>query len=399
MACFTRCIAKICHILGEVELVFAIWTIPLCAVFLLHKRHASLAKYIFHDVSFVEPLFIFAIMVVASTKPIIDIAERILGRIANIGGGTPKAWWVSIFLFAPCLGSLITEPASMTIAAMLLSKKFYSLRPSPRFSYATAGLLFVCISVGGSLTHFAAPPILMIAHRWQWTLKHAFLHLGLRAVVGIFFAIQLYSFIFRKEFRELQIRASEKENSKIDEQTISKAAPLWISISHIFFIVWLVANLHDPSLILLGSLVFVFFARLTSVHQSKLRLREASMVAIFLGGLVIHGGLQQWWIEPLFCGLGRASLFSISALLSSFNDNAAVTYLATLVPEFFRDATSQHAVVAGAICSGGLTVIANAPNPAGQSLLKKHFPSGILPFRLLVSAAIPTAIMAVCFLL
>jgi hypothetical protein len=55
-------------------------------------------------------------------------------------------------------------------------------------------------------------------------------------------------------------------------------------------------------------------------------------------------------------------------------------------------------VVAGAVTGGGLTVIANAPNPAGQSILSSYFQDGVAPLRLFLAALIPTVIMALCFL-
>ena len=112
---------------------------------------------------------------------------------------------------------------------------------------------------------------------------------------------------------------------------------------------------------------------------------------------MIHGGLQGWWIEPLLSRLGEQLLFVGATVLTAFNDNAAITYLATLVPGL-GDAAKQ-AVVAGAIAGGGLTVIANAPNPAGQSILQRHFPEGISPLGLLLGALAPTLIMVCVFLL
>ena len=83
--------------------------------------------------------------------------------------------------------------------------------------------------------------------------------------------------------------------------------------------------------------------------------------------------------------------------MTAFNDNAAITYLATLVPDFTE--TLKYAVVAGAVVGGGLTVIANAPNPAGQSLLQRFFPDGISPLNLFLAALLPTVIMALSFML
>jgi hypothetical protein len=82
-------------------------------------------------------------------------------------------------------------------------------------------------------------------------------------------------------------------------------------------------------------------------------------------------------------------------VLTAFNDNALITYLATLVPTL--DDRMKAAIVEGAVTGGGLTVIANAPNPAGQALLGKFFDGAILPYRLFLGAAIPTLIAAAAF--
>ena len=112
---------------------------------------------------------------------------------------------------------------------------------------------------------------------------------------------------------------------------------------------------------------------------------------------MVHGGLQGWWIEPVLKSLGELPLFVGATFLTAFNDNAAITYLATLVPGF-TDAL-KYAVVTGAVTGGGLTVIANAPNPAGQNILQRFFPDGVAPLGLALAAAVPTAIMGACFIL
>jgi Na+/H+ antiporter NhaD/arsenite permease-like protein len=121
------------------------------------------------------------------------------------------------------------------------------------------------------------------------------------------------------------------------------------------------------------------------------------LVGFFLAGLVVHGGLQGWWIEPVLSRLGEKPLFFGAAVLTAFNDNAAITYLATLVPGFSEE--MKYAVVAGAVVGGGLTVIANAPNPAGQSILGRFFPDGISPVKLFLGALLPTVIVGAAFLL
>jgi Na+/H+ antiporter NhaD/arsenite permease-like protein len=146
-----------------------------------------------------------------------------------------------------------------------------------------------------------------------------------------------------------------------------------------------------------GFLFYLAFAQATAHHQSPLDLRPPVLVGFFLAGLVIHGGLQAWWIEPILRRLGEVPLFLGATLLTAFNDNAAITYLATLVPGFTDNL--KHAVVAGAVAGGGLTVIANAPNPAGQAILSRFFGEGVSPLKLALGAFVPTVIVAVCLML
>jgi Na+/H+ antiporter NhaD/arsenite permease-like protein len=135
---------------------------------------------------------------------------------------------------------------------------------------------------------------------------------------------------------------------------------------------------------------------LTATHQNKVELKGPIMVGFFLGGLIIHGGLQAWWIAPVLGSLAELPLMLTATVLTAFNDNAAITYLATLVPNLAE--ASKYAVVAGAVTGGGLTVIANAPNPAGQSILGRFFEHGVNPLKLLIAALIPTIIMGICFM-
>ena len=82
-------------------------------------------------------------------------------------------------------------------------------------------------------------------------------------------------------------------------------------------------------------------------------------------------------------------------ILTAFNDNALITYLATLVPNLSDG--MKAAVVEGAVTGGGLTVIANAPNPAGQALLARFFGGAVSPLWLLVGALLPTLLAAIAF--
>ena len=158
---------------------------------------------------------------------------------------------------------------------------------------------------------------------------------------------------------------------------------------------WTVATAHYPALFIGSFLFFLGFSKATAPYQSLLDLKSPMLVGFFLAGLVIHGGLQGWWIAPLLARLSEVPLFLGSALLTAFNDNALITYLGTLVPSL--DEARRIALVEGAVIGGGLTVIANAPNPAGQALLARFFDGAIRPLLLLAGALPATLIAAAVF--
>jgi Putative Na+/H+ antiporter len=377
------------HFFGEVEAVFGIWLIPLFIGIALLKGWASLVGYVTSQNS-AEPIFVVVIMAMASSRPILRLAERCLAQLAALGRSTPAAWWLSILTLGPLLGSLITEPAAMTICALLLRQKIYALKPGKRLSYATLGLLFVNISVGGTLTHFAAPPVVMVATKWAWDMTYMATNFGWKAVVGIVIANIAYFLLFRSELLKLKVIHPEEKEKR-------RPVPGQITLVHVLFLVWTVLTSHYPALVVLGFLFFLAFVEATPRHQGVVRLRGPLLVGFFLASLIIHGGCQTWWIEPILSGLSKWPLVLGAMLLTAFNDNAAITYLSSLVPGF--SPASQYAVVAGAVAGGGLTVIANAPNPAGQSILAASFgKDGISPGGLVLAAMIPTIIMVAAFM-
>ena len=384
--------ARLLHFLGEVEAVFGIWVVPLL-IWLAFKHGMGASVAYLDSRSYAEPIFVVVIMAISATRPIMNLAESVMRRIASLGGGTVLAWWFSILTLGPLLGSLITEPAAMTISAMLLVRQFYRLKPKPRFAYATLGLLFVNVSVGGTLTHFAAPPVLMVAGPWNWDTPYMATHFGWVATVGIIVSNVLYFAVFRKNFARLQ----DTIDALGHQTTVSEARiPAWVTIGHLLFMGAAVAWAHHPSLLIGSFLFFLAFFEITEDYQGAFQLRSPILVGFFLAGLVIHGGMQQWWIAPVLGSLSEIPLMFGSVILTAFNDNAAITYLSTLVPGL-TDSMPQ-AVVQGAVIGGGLTVIANAPNPAGQSILNDHFEEGIAPIGLLLGALIPTTIQIICFL-
>jgi len=393
--------ATMFHFLGEVEAIFGIWLLPLFAAILFYYDWNHVAHLV-QNVHYIEPIFVVVIMALASTKPVIRFSETITQWAAGLVGGSVAAWWFVILTLLPLLGSFITEPAAMTIAALLLSGRVYSLEPSNRLKYATLGALFVAVSVGGTLTHFAAPPVLMVAARWELTTPAMMMHVGWKAVVAIMVTNGLLYLCFRKELAALQVKAVRLASRQ--SGMLKEPIPGWIILVHLLFLAWTVFTLHVTPLVVGGFLFFLAFSKATEHHQYQLSLRGPVLVGFFLAGLVTHGAFQGWWIQPVLSGLGQTPLFLGSTLLTAFNDNAAITYLASLVPAFDASSGSdpralamQYAVLTGAVTGGGLTVIANAPNPAGQSVLNKHFEGGIHPLGLLAGAIIPTVIVALFY--
>jgi len=392
--------AELLHFVGEIEVVFGLWALVLIAAIAAARGWKTAEHYVSDTVNYTEALFVVVIMALASTRPIVTFAENALRGVARRGGGTPAAWWFAILTIGPLLGSLITEPAAMTICALLLARQFYDLGPSTRLKYATLGLLFVNVSIGGTLTHFAAPPVLMVARPWGWDTAFMLGHFGYRAILSIAISNAIYYAVFRREFAALSQRPPHHD--VVDQPETEGAAvealfpvPAWLTVAHVAFMAWTVFTSRYPALFIGGFLFFLGFAKATAVYQSRIDLKAPLLVGFFLGGLVIHGGLQGWWIAPVLASLSETPLFFGSTILTAFNDNALITYLATLVPSLSDPL--KIAVVEGAVTGGGLTVIANAPNPAGQVLLGRFFDGAVLPIGLLLGALVPTAMAVIAF--
>lgn len=392
--------ATLFHFLGEVEAVFGLWVIGLAGAAIYYYNWDQFVLYVAKDRNFTEPIFVVVIMAIAASRPVLRFAEWMMSKAAALGKGSPSAWWLSVLIIAPILGSFITEPAAMTIGALLLAKKFYRFHPPAKLAYGTLGLLFVNISVGGTLTHFAAPPVLMVAGKWGWDTLFMLEHFGWKAVIGVLLSSSIYFLYFRKELFKLSDRADGTQDGVVETTSWlerENPVPHWVTFVHLTFLAWTVYSAHYPVLFVGGFLFFMAFTTATQHHQNPMSLRSPILVGFFLAGLVIHGGCQGWWISPIITSLNDNLLMLGATVLTAFNDNAAITYLAAQVNDISLSA--KHAVVAGAVCGGGLTVIANAPNPAGQSILSRFFKDGINPFGLLFGALVPTIIVYACLAL
>ena len=388
------------HFLGEVEAIFGLWVIALAAAAAYFYTWEDFKVYINDDREFTEPMFVAVIMAIAASRPVLRFAEKLMAKAAGIGKCSPGAWWISVLVIAPILGSFITEPAAMTIGAMLLAKKFYRNNPSKLLAYATIGLLFVNISIGGTLTNFAAPPVLMVAKTWDWSTLFMIEHFGWKAITAIIVSTSIYWIFFRKELRQIggnQSKGGDGEGNSLPWQEREDSIPAWITGVHLAFLAWTVYAAHYPVLFVGGFLFFLAFCMSTRHHQNSLSLRSPILVGFFLAGLIIHGGLQAWWIDPVIRSLSDSTLMLGATILTAFNDNAAITYLASQVEGLSLSA--KHAVVAGAVTGGGLTVIANAPNPAGQSILSRFFKDGVSPLYLFLGALLPTVVTYLCFVI
>ena len=378
--------AQLWHLLGEVEIVFGIWATALMALcFALVGKTATLAY--LESRNFTEALFVFAIMVIAGTRPVLSLAHRWVLRLAALWPGSPAvAMYFLVLCVVPLLGSFITEPAAMTLAALLLRDSLFSHAVSERFKYATLGVLFVNVSIGGTLTPFAAPPVLMVAHVWQWDFAFMLQTFGVKAALATGINALAATWLLRRDLRGMAAAGAE----------ITSPMPTAVVLVHMALLLGVVVFAHHPVVFIGLVLLFLGFATAYPQHQNRLILREALLVSFFLAGLVVLGGLQQWWLEPLLLGLSADAVFYGATTLTALTDNAALTYLGSLVPGL--NSEFKVALVAGAVTGGGLTLIANAPNPAAAALLKGHFADNtIAPGKLFVAALPPTLVAVAAF--
>ena len=331
-------------------------------------------------------MFVFVIMVIAATKPILEFSEKIVILISKfIPIKTEIGMFFLLLSFVPLLGSFITEPAAMTLAALLLGRLYYNYKLSEKFKYLTLGVLFVNISIGGTLTPYAAPPVLMVAGTWNWDILFMMENFGWRSAIAVLINASALTFFYRNQLTKINFNAQTK-----------KGVPIALTIVHLLFLLGVVIFAHHPAVFMS---LFLFFLGITTAYkhyQSELILKEALLVAFFLAGLVVIGGVQQWWLQPVLISMSDNAVYFGATILTAFTDNAALTYLGSLV-----DGLSDPfkiSLVAGAVTGGGLTVIANAPNPAGISILKKYFnEQAVSPLGLLLGALIPTFVTIILF--
>lgn len=379
--------AGLWHLLGEVEVVFGFWAMVLSVFMLITEGAESATRYL-DTRNYTEPLFVFAIMVIAGTRPVLQVAAQLVRALAGRLPLPPAmAMLLIVLALVPLLGSFITEPAAMTLAALMLRDGLFRQALSARLRYAVLGVLFVNISIGGTLTPFAAPPVLMVAGTWQWDMAFMLQHFGYKAALAVLTNAALTVLLFRRELAPLTLPASESAAAPV---------PLPVVLIQLLFLLGVVVFAHHPPVFLGLFLFFMGFAVAYPQYQDRLILREALLVAFFLAGLVVLGGQQAWWLQPLLLRMDAQAVFFGATALTALTDNAALTYLGSLVPGLSEE--FKIALVAGAVTGGGLTVVANAPNPAGVAILRGSFEEqAISPLRLLLAALPPTLVAALAF--
>lgn len=381
--------AGLFHLLGEVEVVFGFWAMVLIVLMALTSGSSAALHYA-ETRNYTEPLFVFVVMVIAASKPVLATVVSWVNGIARLMPlPTPLATaWLGL-AGVPLLGSLITEPAAMTIAALMLGTQIFRPHVPEGLKYLALGVLFVNVSIGGTLTSYAAPPVLMVASTWQWDSAFMFTTFGWKAAVAVLINTSVACFLLRTH-----LRPTLPGNEDLPAPA---RVPLAVVVVHLALLAGVVLCAHHPVIFLGLFLLFLGFTQAYEQHQSPLILKEALLVGFFLAGLVVLGGMQQWWLQPVVAGLEPLALFAGAVGLTAITDNAALTYLGSLIVGISDEA--KYMLVAGAVAGGGLTVIANAPNPAGVALLKRGFADETVGAAgLLLGALLPTGVAVAAFL-
>ncbi|MEY2683502.1 MAG: hypothetical protein RJA09_646 [Pseudomonadota bacterium] len=377
--------AGVWHLLAEVEIVFGVWAMVLMVTMAFMVGKTEALAYL-DARNFTEPLFVFAIMVVAASKPVLQASSAVVkGLVGVIPLPKPMAFFFIVLGVVPLLGSFITEPAAMTLAALLMKDTVFA-KASTRLKYGALGVLFVNVSIGGTLTPFAAPPVLMVAGKWGLDMPYMLMNIGWKAALAVFINAGVLTVLFARELKAMPYT----------KQSPYTGVPAWMVVVHGLFLLGIVVFAHHPAAFIAVFLLFMGVATAYPAYQERLILREGLLVGFFLGGLVVLGGMQQWWLQPVLMSMDATQVYFGATALTAITDNAALTYLGSLVDGLSDE--FKYALITGAVTGGGLTIIANAPNPAGASILKSTFHEGAInPLGLLAGAALPTVTAILCF--
>lgn len=376
---------------SEVEVIFALWLVPLFAWGTIFVGWEWIREYVANR-DFTFAVYIMVIVVVVGSRPIISFAERILEWFARIGKDSAGAWWLTIMTIGPLLGSVLKEPGAMALSAILLSKKFYPFQPSRTFQYATLGLLFANVSVGGLLSPYSSRALFFAAKTWDWNFTYMMTRFGWKVLVGICVVNVIYYCFFRKNFKlhfPDRLPTVEKDEERAP-------TPLWITAVHLLFVVLITFFSFNIEVFFPIFLIFLGFYQVTRFYQTQLNVKKAALVGLFFASLILHGELQGWWVVPLLRDFGKIVMVAGAFVLSAVADNAVINYLAVQIPAF--STKNQYLLVAASMSAGGVTVLANVANVVGLRILRPAFLEEISFIKLFVGALFPSLVYFALFM-
>jgi hypothetical protein len=248
------------HLLGEVEVVFGFWAFVLIAIMAIVSGGPKAIEYA-ESRQYTEPLFVFVIMVVAASRPVLVAIEALIAFIARLAPlpTVVAQVWLCLAL-VPLIGSLITEPAAMTLAALMLAPLVFRPGMPEWLKYGALGVLFVNVSIGGTLTSFAAPPVLMVAATWDWSSAFMAATFGWKAAIAVVINATAITFLLRSHLRA---KSPEPMTGVI-------RVPAVVSAIHLAFLAAVVAFAHHPVIFLGLFMLFLGFTHAYGRYQSQL---------------------------------------------------------------------------------------------------------------------------------
>ncbi|ANH78750.1 putative Na+/H+ antiporter [Candidatus Chlamydia sanziniae] len=377
-------ISEFYRLVSKVEIVFCLWSVPLFCWFLYTEGYRITLAY-FNSRNYSFAVFVMVILVLLESRPIVYLAERLLSTIAKIGRTSPKSWWWTLMIATPLLSALLKETGAMIIGATLLMRHFYIFSPSRRFAYATMGLLFSNISIGGLTSSMSSRALFIILPSIKWKCSFLLQYFSWKAIIAILVATAVYYLIFRKEFDKFP----EIPNIK---HLIKDRIPWWIICTHIILVSAILLSRSNPLFMTTILLFYLGFRRFTIFYQEPINIPKVCFVGLFYAGLVIFGDLQEWWVLNLMQGMSDFGYMLTSYGLSIFLDNALVNYLVHNLP--VATDCYLYLVITGCMAAGGLTLVSNIPNIIGYLILKPAFRMSSIHFGSLFLAALVPSIIA-----
>ena len=124
----------------------------------------------------------------------------------------------------------------------------------------------------------------MVAAKWNWDSWYMLTHFGWKAAIAVFVNALAVTLLFKDQLVQLPKTSSARDFE----------IPFSVMLVHVVFLAGVVTFAHHPAAFLGLFLFFIGFAQAYPRYQdSRLLLREGLLVAFFLAGLVVLGGLND----------------------------------------------------------------------------------------------------------